>query len=47
MTSVWGRDPDEFRRVIAREIDAHKERGRAFFQAFAREALRAGAHRSA
>jgi GMP synthase (glutamine-hydrolysing) len=47
MTSVWGRDPDEFRREIAREIDAHNERGRAFFQTFAREALRAGARRSA
>jgi GMP synthase (glutamine-hydrolysing) len=47
LTSKWGRRPDEFREETRREIAGHNERGRAFFRAFAREALSAPARRSA
>jgi GMP synthase (glutamine-hydrolysing) len=47
MRIVWGRDPEDFRAEIRREIGAHNERGRAFFRAFAREALAVVARRSA
>ena len=47
LEAVWGREPDDFRAEIAQEIAVHNERGRAFFRAFAREAMAAGTRRSA
>lgn len=43
----WGREPDDLRAEVAREIDAHCERGRAFFAAFAREVVTSSERRSA
>lgn len=45
--SKWGREAEDFRAEVRREIDAHNEHGRAFFTAFAREALSVSASRSA
>jgi GMP synthase (glutamine-hydrolysing) len=47
LTPTWGREREEFRAEIAGQIDEHNQHGRAFFTAFARHALSAGARRSA
>jgi GMP synthase (glutamine-hydrolysing) len=47
LESEWGRSAADLRAEIARHIAAHNERGRAMFQAFAREVTAALARRPA
>ena len=47
LSAAWGRESEDFRDEIAREIAAHNERGEALFQTFSRTALSARAQRSA